>query len=232
MTQYEDLITHFDAVDKRFFDKAAEAAQNEDYRWLSYQATPISTALGQFAPARLDSLYEFMQQAVVAGYIEPGATFLDAGAGDGRVVCLARQVFGLDASGLEIDPEIVKIAQQAAQERGIDSKRIVRGDFLSESAYERVGRPFSDFSIVYNYQNNGDRLAKKIERESRVGTIFLHYDSGIEHRLLRDWIFEKCTNLEEAALWHHTLDEKPNYPQIQYGMNGKRIARMTVFRKR
>ena len=68
----------------------------------------------------------------------------DLGSGDGRIVIAAAKTYGARGVGIEIDPELVRIATETARDSGVsDRVRFVRGDFWTSD--------FSEASVVTMY---------------------------------------------------------------------------------
>jgi SAM-dependent methyltransferase len=77
--------------------------------------------------------------------VTPEDRVLDLGAGDGRIaITAAKPPFGAKATGIEYDPELVKLAACLVQAEGVaDKVRIVEGDIFKED--------FGDASVVTMY---------------------------------------------------------------------------------
>jgi SAM-dependent methyltransferase len=61
----------------------------------------------------------------------------DLGSGDGRIVILAAQKYGARGVGVEIDPQLVAIARQVAEEGGVASRvRFIEGDLFTADISE------------------------------------------------------------------------------------------------
>jgi dienelactone hydrolase/precorrin-6B methylase 2 len=54
--------------------------------------------------------------------IKPGDVLIDLGSGDGRIVIAAAKRFGIQATGVEIDPDLVHQSQAAALQEGVGAK--------------------------------------------------------------------------------------------------------------
>lgn len=98
-----------------------------------------------------------------------GATFLEWGSGLGVVAIMASRM-GFDAAGIEIEPELVELAQTLAKRYSADAK-FVCGSFVPDgfepdpmvgdeffrtdsdgaSGYDQLDRELTDFDIVYAY---------------------------------------------------------------------------------
>ena len=107
-------------------------------------------------------------------------TFFDAGSGDGRICALA-SLMGLQSYGIEYHEMIANASIEninQLQTKGIikDQKTkpiIVKGDFLEEISYSRLGIKFEEISIFYNFVTYHENLAEKIINQSPKGTKFI-----------------------------------------------------------
>lgn len=90
-----------------------------------------------FAQAQSDIPYVSTSQAVIdamldAAKVGPGDVLVDLGSGDGRIPISAAQRFGIRASGVEINPDLVKQAQLTAEASGVaDKVTFSSGDLFS-----------------------------------------------------------------------------------------------------
>ena len=85
------------------------------------------TALGAWATSRAAHVFHFFKEMDLARY----RLFMDLGSGDGIVTCIA----GLftQAVGIEIDPELCRIAQKSAQRLQLDEHvRFICANFLTQ----------------------------------------------------------------------------------------------------
>jgi 16S rRNA A1518/A1519 N6-dimethyltransferase RsmA/KsgA/DIM1 with predicted DNA glycosylase/AP lyase activity len=57
-----------------------------------------------------------------AANIKPGDVLIDLGSGDGRIVMAACKRFGIQATGVEIDPDLVRQSQTLANQEGLGGK--------------------------------------------------------------------------------------------------------------
>jgi SAM-dependent methyltransferase len=84
----------------------------------------------------LDVPFVTTPQNVVDAMLElaevgPDDRLIDLGSGDGRIVITAAKRWGTQGVGIEIDPRLVSIAQQAAQDEGVaDKARFVADDIF------------------------------------------------------------------------------------------------------
>lgn len=109
-------------------------------------------------PERIETMFSLIE-------VSPGQKSLDLGAGDGRVVIeFAKR--GLQAIGLEIDPNLVKLANKNIKEAGFEGKaQVFEKDFWDED--------FSKYDIItiYGIFDIMKRLEEKFEKELKPGTI-------------------------------------------------------------
>ncbi len=128
--------------------------------------------------------------------VKPGEKVFDLGSGDGRIVIMAAQQFQADATGVELDAQLVKESTERIHSLGLDGKaRIIQGDLLQQD-YSR-----SDVLMVYLLPSANDKLRPILERQLRHGTRIVAHDF-----LFRGWIAEREENIEnDGAGRSHTL---------------------------
>lgn len=98
----------------------------------------------------------------------------DLGSGDGRIPILAAQKYGARAVGVELDPKLVAIARQIAQESGVsDRVTFVEGDLFEAD--------ISKATVVTLYLSTlvNERLEPKLRRELRRGARVVSQQFGI-----------------------------------------------------
>src|SRR5688572_17825122 len=122
-----------------------------------------------FIPADYDAVLE-----TLLSLRAPGLRFLEWGSATGVVTIMA-DLLGFEAYGIELDAELVRVAQALAQKHGSQA-RFAAGSFLpagyvwqsstgdrrlgtigeGRSGYLELGRPLEDFDIVYAYPWGGE----------------------------------------------------------------------------
>ena len=114
-----------------------------------------------FAPTREPVVYEMLELAGV----REGDVVYDLGSGDGRIVVLAAQKYGVRGVGIEIDPRLVAVSREVARQAGLEDRvRFVEGDLFTAD--------ISGATIVTLYLStavNRD-LEPKLRRDLRPGT--------------------------------------------------------------
>jgi len=138
------------------------------------------TKAGHFAPSMMDHIHQGFSILKEEGILKPKQKFLDAGSGDGRVMALA-MLHGLIPFGVDCDEDLCQKAdinldllKQNKVLTGAPFK-VTSGLFQYDATYERMGVPFSSFDVIFNFYNNAEVIAQKIEEDSPVGKLFLLY---------------------------------------------------------
>jgi precorrin-6B methylase 2 len=128
--------------------------------------------------------------------LKPGEKLFDLGSGDGRIVIIAAQKFGADATGVEIDAELVKQSSERIRRLGLEKgARIVRGDLL------RQDYSSADVLAVYLLPRSNERLRPMLEKQLRNGTRIVAHDF-----VFRGWTPEREEYVEDdGAGRSHTL---------------------------
>ena len=133
------------------------------------------------------------------GDVKTGDTLYDLGCGDGRIVVMAAQKFGIArGSGVDIDPERIREARDNAQKAGVTDKvRFVEGNLFEAD--------FHDASVVtlYLLPDVNLKLRPKLLKELKVGSrIVSHqFDMG-------EWEPDRKINIDWRVLYLWTVTEK------------------------
>ena len=132
------------------------------------------------------------------GGVKQGDIMYDLGCGDGRIVIMAAQKFGATGTGVDIDPERIKEAEENAKQAGVTGR--VR--FLQMNLFDA---DFHDATLVtlYLLPEVNLRLRPKLLKELKVGTrIVSHqFDMG-------DWKPDKQVSMDWRTLYLWTVTEK------------------------
>lgn len=144
--------------------KCAEAYSQELLiKFVADQA--LKTEKGAFAASSLEALVD-----PFTSFLKPNLKFIDLGSGDGRVVFFA-SLFGVDATGIEFDPDLYQISLNAMKNLSdiIDPKRthFIQDDFLK---YD-----LSNYDIFYSFEGTDDKLGlkRKLSKEMKSGSILI-----------------------------------------------------------
>ncbi len=103
--------------------------------------------------------------------LKKGDVLYDLGSGDGRIPIAAAKISGVQAVGIEINPQLVAVAQAAAQQAGLaESVHFITGDLFRADLHAAT--------VVTLYLSNSlnVRLRPKLLRELRPGTRLISHD--------------------------------------------------------
>jgi SAM-dependent methyltransferase len=132
------------------------------------------------------------------GGVHKGDIHYDLGCGDGRIVIMAAQKFGATGTGVDIDPERIKEAEENAKQAGVTGR--VR--FLQMNLFDA---DFHDATVVtlYLLPEVNLKLRPKLLKELKVGTrIVSHqFDMG-------DWKPDKTVSMDWRTLYLWTVTEQ------------------------
>ena len=132
------------------------------------------------------------------GGVKKGDIMYDLGCGDGRIVIMAAQKFGATGTGVDIDPERIKEAEENAKQAGVTG----RVHFLQKNLFDA---DFHDATVVtlYLLPAINIKLRPKLLAELKVGTrIVSHqFDMG-------EWKPDKQVNMDWRTLYLWTVTEQ------------------------
>ena len=128
--------------------------------------------------------------------LKAGEKMYDLGSGDGRIVILAARKFGADATGIELDEDLVHRSLNAIRKAGLEkTAHIVHGDILQQD-YSAA-----DVVTVYMLPIANDKLRPIMERQLRKGARLVAHDFQFSN-----WTPEKVVDLEDDGEGRsHTL---------------------------
>ena len=135
--------------------------------WLLLAATLFAAQ----NPARTPDIFYVPSRHAVAdamlrlAKVGPDDVVYDLGSGDGRIVILAAQKYGARGVGIELDPKLVAVARQIAEE-GLVSNRVT---FIEDDLFTA---DISKATVVTLYLSSSmnARLEPKLRTELRPGT--------------------------------------------------------------
>lgn len=146
------------------------------------QHLPIrKTVVGIWVPTPLDLAVDAIAALIDLGVLSPtgpARPSVDAGMGDGRVLCVAAL---LDPKrplyGIEHDPQLFARASdnvRTLEARGLiapDRIRLIHGDFGDRTTYERSGLRLAELGAFFNYPDGSQvPLAELIAAEGGLDT--------------------------------------------------------------
>jgi predicted RNA methylase len=159
---------------------------------IGFEASPMSVA---------DAMLE------LAGVSAEDVVY-DLGSGDGRIVILAAKKYGARGVGVELQPGLVQMSRQAAQQAGVAD----RVTFVEDDLFRA---DISDATIVtlYLWPSVNDRLEAKLRRELRPGTRIVSHAFGIG--MWNPDATVRAANGRELLLW--TVPRRPaRTPDVEF----------------
>src|SRR5204862_18992 len=122
----------------------------------------------------------------------------DLGSGDGRILITAAQKYGARGVGIEIDPALIKIAEENARKAGVSDKvRFVMADLFEADIHEAT------VVTLYLLEDLNIKLRPKLLRDLQPGTRIA------SHRFrMGDWQPEKAVNVGDRAVYFWTIPAK------------------------
>jgi len=122
----------------------------------------------------------------------------DLGSGDGRILITAAQKYGARGVGIEIDPALIKQAEENARKAGVSNKvRFVQADLFEADIHEAT------VVTLYLLEDLNIRLRPKLLSDLKPGT------RVASHRFrMGDWIPEKAVSVGDRAVYFWTIPEK------------------------
>ncbi|MGB9606749.1 MAG: SAM-dependent methyltransferase [Bryobacteraceae bacterium] len=103
--------------------------------------------------------------------LKPGEKMFDLGSGDGRIVIMAAQKFGADATGIEIDKDLWKQSMDRIKSLGLEKRaRIILGDVMKQDYSS------ADVITVYLLPSSNDKLRPLLEKQLKKGARVVAHD--------------------------------------------------------
>jgi len=122
---------------------------------------------GPYVPSPEGVVSQMLEMAEVG----PDDYLIDMGSGDGRIVLTAAKLRGARGLGIEIQPDLVSLSQEAARREGIaDRVRFVRQDLFHTDVSQAT------VVTLYLLPDTVNLLAPKLQKELRPGTRVLSHD--------------------------------------------------------
>jgi hypothetical protein len=137
---------------------------------------------GPYVPSPTSVVADMLALANVG----PKDFVIDLGSGDGRIVLTAAKVFGASGFGVDINPKLVKEANESAQQQGIAD----RASFTIQDLFKTDIRKATVLTM-YLLPNTVNMLKDKLLAELNPGTRILSHDYP-----LSGWIADDVKEFE------------------------------------
>lgn len=112
-----------------------------------------------------------VEQMLKFGELKKGEKMFDLGSGDGRVVIMAAQKFGADATGVELDESLYKQSSAEIRRIGlVKTARIIHGD-VTKQDYSSA-----DLITVYLLPGSNEKIRPMLETQLKKGTRIVSHD--------------------------------------------------------
>ena len=137
-----------------------------------------------------------VQKMLELGGLKPGEKMFDLGSGDGRIVIMAAQKFGADATGIEMVDDLYRQSMEKIRKLGLEkTARIIRGDIFKQDYSP------ADMITVYLLPSSNDKIRPLLEKQLRKGTRIVSHDFPF-----REWTPEKEITIDDDGEGRsHTL---------------------------
>ena len=118
--------------------------------------------------------------------VKAGDFVIDLGSGDGRIVLTAAKVFGARGFGVEIQDQLVKLSNEAAQKEGLAERvRFIKQDLFKTDISQ------ASVLTMYLLPDTVNMLREKLFTELKPGTRVISHDYG-----LNGWIHDQVKEMD------------------------------------
>ncbi len=128
-----------------------------------------------------------VEKMLQIGELQPGEKMFDLGSGDGRIVIMAAQKFGADATGIEMDNDLFKQSMEKIKRLALDKRaRIINGDIMKQDYSS------ANLLTVYLLPGSNDKVRPLLEKQLKKGTRIVAHDFEFS-----GWTAEKTEHIED-----------------------------------
>jgi predicted RNA methylase len=127
---------------------------------------PTGEKLAPYYPTPLT----IVERMLDLGQLKAGEKMFDLGSGDGRIVIMAAQKYHADATGVELDSDLVASSQAKVRQLGLKTARIVYGDILNQDYSS------ANLITVYLLPESNIKVRPILEEQLKKGTRIVAHD--------------------------------------------------------
>jgi protein-L-isoaspartate O-methyltransferase len=137
-----------------------------------------------------------VRKMLEVGGLKKGEKMFDLGSGDGRIVIMAAEKFGADATGVEFDADLHKQSMAKIKSLGLEkTARIIHGDIMQQDYSS------ADLLTVYLLPLSNDKVRPMLEKQLKKGARIVAHDFEFS-----GWNPEKTITIEDDGEGRsHTL---------------------------
>jgi predicted RNA methylase len=133
---------------------------------ISFAQQPTGEKLAPYYPTPLT----IVERMLDLGQLKAGEKMFDLGSGDGRIVIMAAQKYHADATGVELDSDLVASSQAKVKQLGLKTARIVYGDILKQDYSS------ANLITVYLLPESNIKVRPILEEQLKKGTRIVAHD--------------------------------------------------------
>jgi hypothetical protein len=142
------------------------------------EAPPVSQQLAPPTGEKLAPYYPtpetIVDRMLEEGKLKAGEKMFDLGSGDGRIVIMAARKYHADATGVELDTDLVISSSNKIRQLGLQkTARIIHGDILKQNYAS------ANLITVYLLPESNLKLRPILEAQLKPGTRVVAHDFGI-----------------------------------------------------
>jgi 16S rRNA A1518/A1519 N6-dimethyltransferase RsmA/KsgA/DIM1 with predicted DNA glycosylase/AP lyase activity len=105
------------------------------------------------------------------GNLKAGEKMFDLGSGDGRIVIAAAKKYKAEATGIEIDEDLVRRSNEAIRKQHVDKlARVIQGDILQQDYSS------ADLITVYLWPEANLKVGRLLDKQVKRGTRVVAHD--------------------------------------------------------
>jgi len=138
----------------------------------------------EFVPANGRTSWNLLNSIVKHAFPDNKPVFCEWGSGPGLVTLLA-SIIGMNASGIEIEEELVDLARDFSQQHAIPATFIHASIYPADNPISFINYKDVDLFFAYPWPNQISRITGLFEQVARSGAVLVCYHGGRNYRVLR-----------------------------------------------
>ena len=153
------------------------------------------SSLAPHVPASEDAVRKMLQFAE----LQVGEQLYDLGSGDGRIIIMAANEFGVKATGVELRDDLVEHTRKRIEELGLSQVEVIHGDLMQIEISD------ADVVTLYLTTSANEKIAPKLMKELRPGSRVVSFCFRIP-----SWEPAKTKKLGTRTLYLYIMPENEN----------------------